>query len=224
MLQRNAIPAISLPDFGEELSAAHESEDLAQFLLRRRSSTAKCLGAPGPSPEQISHILAAGARVPDHGKLSPWRFILFEGEDRAAFGRVIGEAFDRANPEAPADQRTAERDRFMRAPLVIAVISKPVIPHKIPEWEQLLSAGAVCQTMLIAGQALGFAGQWLTEWYAYDKTVLTALGLQPTERVAGYLYFGTAKEAPRERVRPDLNDLVSRWAPQAQKAPGAPSL
>ncbi len=205
-------PDLKAPEFGERLEATAQSDAMLRFLLRRRSVTAKSMTTPGPNDAELSLILRAGARVPDHGKLAPWRFIVFTGADRDAFGTVLVDAFRATSPDAPDELLAFERTRFLRAPTVVAVISRVRENHKIPEWEQVLSAGAVCQTMLITGQALGYAGQWLTEWYAYDRTVKNAMGLESGERVAGFLYFGTATEAPCERARPVLDALVSTWS------------
>lgn len=179
----------------------------------RRSTPAIGLGEPGPSPEQIERLLQIAARAPDHGKLAPWRFLVFTGEARATAGAVLAKAWASKPGGADDEQRVKlEADRFMRAPVVIAVISAAIENHKIPLWEQYLSAGAVCQNLLIAGHAMGFAGQWLTEWYAYDASVLTGFGLGPHERVAGYLYFGTAKADAVERPRPDIAALTTHWS------------
>jgi nitroreductase len=178
-------------------------------LARRRSTLAKDLGEPGPSAEQIETLIRIGARTPDHGKLFPWRFIVFEGEARTVFSEKLKGRFRDLEPDAPAERLELERTRFERAPLVIAVVSDTDETHKIPEWEQILSAGAACQNLLIAAGAMGFGAQWLTEWYAYDKPMKAALGLQPGERVAGFIYVGTpqveAVERPRKAPR------VSRW-------------
>ena len=165
---------------------------MTEFLLKRRSVVAQNMIEPGPSDEDLQTILTIGARVPDHGKLHPWRYIVFKGDSRAAFGEILGSAFAAANSEASAEEIEIERGRFLRAPLVVAVISCSGPHVKIPEWEQILSSGAVCQNMLVAAQAQGFAAQWLTEWYAYDTQVENALGLGQGERVAGYMYFWDA--------------------------------
>lgn len=182
-----------------------------EFLQRRRSVVAQNMMEPGPSDEILRTLLAIGARVPDHGKLHPWRFLTFQGEARAEFGDVLAQAFKQTNPQADENEIALERDRFLRAPLVIAVISRAAPHPKIPEWEQVLSAGAACQNILVAAQSLGFAAQWLTEWYAYDPAVDKALGLTGDERVAGYIYIGTAKMPPKERPRPELEEVVSVW-------------
>jgi nitroreductase len=138
-----------------ELFSGRSPETL-DLLLRRRSSSAKAMGEPGPSAEQTRLILQAGIRVPDHGKLSPWRFVVFEGEGRAEFGEVLARELAASKSNVSEALLRFERGRFLRAPLVIAIISSLQPDKPIPEWEQRLSAGAVCQTMLIAATALGF--------------------------------------------------------------------
>ncbi|HWY63505.1 MAG TPA: nitroreductase [Rhizomicrobium sp.] len=177
------------------------------LLLSRRSGSAKAMTGPGPSKKQLGLILAAGGRTPDHGKLFPWRFIVFQGKGRDRFGVILGDVLE-SEGERPK-QVEEERARFLRAPIVIGVISRPREMHKIPVWEQELSAGAVCQNILIAAHALGFVGNWVTEWYAYHPAVKEKMGLKPGERVAGFIYIGTAKEALEERPRPELDKIVS---------------
>ena len=136
----------------------------------------------------------------------------FEGNARARIGKVLRLVFTKNNPETSEELLDFEENRFLRAPLVIAVISTASADNpKVPEWEQILTAGAVCQNILIASNAMGFAGQWLSEWYAYDKEVLGALSLDPRERIAGFIYIGTATKQPTERGRPKLADLVQKW-------------
>jgi len=181
-----------------------------ELLLSRRSGSAKAMTGPGPSPEELDTILKASARVPDHGKLAPWRFIVFEGDARVRFGQILVEAL--AETEKMSDERSAsEAARLMRAPVVVAVISRVREAIPIPEWEQILSAGAVCQTMLIAAHALGYVANWLTEWYAYHPGVKERLGLKPGERIAGFIYIGTSAVELEERVRPDLTKIITRF-------------
>lgn len=187
---------------------------MIDMLLTRRSVLAANMTDEGPGPEDVRSILEAGHRVPDHGKLGPWRFLVFEGEARAAFGDVLKKAFLAAQPEADAGRADMEALRFLRAPTVIAVISTAAPHKKIPEWEQYLAVGAVCQNMLVAATALGYASQWLTEWYAYDPAVIEALGLHAGERVAGFIYLGGKNEQPSERVRPDLDERIAYWKPE----------
>lgn len=182
------------------------------LLLSRRSVLANLMADPGPDEADLRSILEAAMRVPDHGRLTPWRFVVLRGEARHAVGDVIGASFRRDNPDA-ADERVAlERRRLARAPVVVAVVSKVQKGHKIPEWEQVLSAGAACQNLLVAAQSLGYAAQWLTEWYAYDVAVCRALGLVGDDRLAGFLYIGSG-DALGERGRPAYEDVVSEWAP-----------
>lgn len=188
------------------------SPDALELLLTRRSVKAGMLGEPGPSPEQLSTILRAAARVPDHKKLVPWRFVVFEGDARGAFGEVLAAACASEEREPPSAVRLeAERTRLMRAPCVVAVISRVTPNPAAPEWEQVLSCGAVGMNLCLAANAMGFATCWLTEWYAYSPAVKAALELGDNERVAGFIYIGTARERPEERERPDLARIVTRW-------------
>jgi len=199
------------PQFGDALPSARPSEDTIELLLHRRSTVANSLSEPGPSRDELDLILTIGSRVPDHGKLAPWRFVVFDGDARQDFGAILAEKFQLDEPDANEARVAIERNRFMRAPTIVAVISHGHENHKIPLWEQHLSAGAVCQNMLIAASALGYAAQWLTEWYAYDHTINSALGLTSNEHVAGFVYLGTASSEPVERKRPVLSSLVSTW-------------
>jgi nitroreductase len=189
------------------------SNQAIELLLKRRSVSANALGEPGPNEEQVRQILTAASRVPDHKKLVPWRFVLFQGEARKAFGTVLAEACRIEEKDPSAFRLETEAARFLRAPIVVAVISRVVPNPAAPEWEQILSAGAACENMILAATALGFGAQWITEWYGYSKTVREALKLAPNERVAGFVYIGTAKEIPDERERPALADIVSAWSP-----------
>lgn len=182
------------------------------LLRTRRSLKPDKLIAPGPSAEQLETILTVAARVPDHKKLAPWRFIVFEGDARAQMGEVFAQACAAEDKEPPSPIRLDfERRRLMRSPLVVAVISR-VVPHPAaPEWEQVLSAGAACFNLCLAANALGFGTCWVTEWVAYSPRVKAALGLGDGERVAGFVYVGTAAEKPEDRDRPKLKDVVMRW-------------
>ena len=181
------------------------------LLKTRRSAPPPMLGDPGPSRDDIETILAIASRVPDHGKLAPWRFIVFEGEARRRAGEIFAEVQQQNNPAADDKRLALERQRFS-APVVIAVVSRAAPHVKIPEWEQLMSAGAVCMNTVTAANALGFATSWLTEWYAYDRGVLDRLGLAPNEKLAGFIHVGTPKLAEREdRVRPALADLITHF-------------
>jgi nitroreductase len=187
------------------------SNPILAHLLKRRSVSANSLGEPGPTESEIQAILTAASRVPDHKKLAPWRFILFQGEARKAFGEVLAAVVKREEDDASPFRLDTEAKRFLRAPLVIAVISRVVPNAAAPEWEQVLSAGAACQNLLVAATALGFGATWITEWYGYSESVREALKLAANERVAGFVYIGTAKEKPEERERPKLADIVTSW-------------
>lgn len=182
------------------------------FLLSRRSSKPALLDAPGPSEAELCQILTAAARVPDHKKLTPWRFVIFSGEGRADFGEKLADICAREEAGVPSEVRLeTERQRFLRAPLVIAVIASPAVPSPVPEIEQTLSAGAACFNLCLAANALGYGTSWITEWYAFSPGVRELLGLGASEQVAGFIYVGTARKAQPDRDRPDLGAITSRW-------------
>jgi nitroreductase len=185
--------------------------DPVTLLRTRRSLKPVELAPPGPSPGEIDTILGIASRVPDHGKLVPWRFMVFEGDARLKAGEAISAAFLAKYPDALPDQIAFERTRLARAPLVVAVVSRAAPHVKIPEWEQVLSAGAAAMSLVIAAHALGFAATWITEWYAYDRRVLDALGLAPHEKIAGFVHIGRPAQAPQDRPRPALADIVTRF-------------
>lgn len=185
--------------------------DALQLLKTRRSVKPMELTGPGPTAAEIDTLLTVASRVPDHGKLTPWRFIIFEGNARLAAGGKIAAVFYAAHPQATDDQIEFERTRLARAPLVIAVVSRAAPHAKIPEWEQQLSAGASAMSLVIAAHALGFAATWLTEWYSYDAAAGQALGLAGNERFAGFVHIGRAVKPPEDRPRPNLADIASRY-------------
>ena len=182
-----------------------------ELLKTRRSVKPMELTGPGPSAAELETLLTVASRVPDHGKLTPWRFIVFEGEARHKAGTAIEAAFRVQYPEAKDEQLAFERARLARAPLVIAVVSRAAPHVKIPEWEQVLSSGAAAMNLVTAAHALGFAANWITEWYAYDRRVLDALGLGPHEKIAGFVHIGRPKQPPEDRPRPPLDTIVTRY-------------
>lgn len=193
------------PEFGVPLPLAPAPEVL-RFLALRRSASALTLAEPPPGPAEIEMLLRLAARVPDHGKLAPWRFILLDGAAKAGFAeRLEALARGRDDPQA-----AAKLGKLKVPPLCIAVISSPR-EAAIPEWEQLLSAGAACTTLLYAALAMGYGANWITDWYAYDPEAQAILGLAAHERVAGFIMLGTPREPPQERERPDPAARVSRW-------------
>lgn len=182
-----------------------------ELLLTRRSAAPVMLTGPGPTSEERELLLTIAARVPDHGKLAPFRFIVFEGKAREAAGAIIAEVFAKASPGADQARIEAERKRLAFAPLVIAVVSRAAPHEKIPKWEQVLAAGAVCMNLVIAANAMGFATAWITEWYAYDRTVLGRFGLSETERIAGFIHIGRHPGPREDRPRPILAALVTNF-------------
>ena len=173
--------------------------ETTEFLKKRRSVLARNITAPGPDDAQLRELLSIGARVPDHGKLAPWRFVVLQGSDRTKLGEIAASALN--------DDTIA--DHYQRAPCVVAVLACPKEHPKIPRSEMILSAGAACMNLLTAAQAMGFAAQWLTGAAAYEDAVREALGGAQGDEVAGFIYIGTATEAPSERARPALDDVVS---------------
>jgi len=182
------------------------------FLEGRRSQPSRQLGEPGPTPEQLERLLTAAIRVPDHGKLTPWRLLLIQGEDRARLGAALAEIHLRVDPDVPPAVVQKDRDRFNFAPLIVAVIARVEPNHpKVPEQEQVLSAGYVAYNLLLGAQALGFGAQWLTGWSAYDPEAADLLGLAANERVVAFVHIGTAHEPAPERTRPALESVLSEW-------------
>jgi nitroreductase len=185
--------------------------DALELLKTRRSVKPREMTAPGPSPAELETILTIGARVPDHGKLAPWRFIIFEGDARERAGEVIAKVFARKNPNASPAEIDLEKRRLTDAPLVIAVVSFTRPHPKVPPWEQELSAGASAMNIVTAATALGFGACWLTGWFAFDRDVLDGLGLKADERLAGFIHIGTPSKPSEDRPRPVLSDIVTRF-------------
>jgi nitroreductase len=185
--------------------------DTIEFLKTRRSVKPREMSGPGPSPAELETILTVGSRVPDHGKLAPWRFIVFEGDGRSRAGGVIAAVFARKNPHSPPADIEVEKRRLMDAPLVIAVVSFTKVHPKVPEWEQQLSARASAMNIVSAATALGYGANWLTGWFAYDRDVLDGLGLKADERIAGFIHIGTPSKPNEDRPRPALTDITTRF-------------
>ena len=192
----------------------YQTTQLHEFLKSRRSVMARNMTSPGPTELQINDLIEIAARVPDRRKLAPWRVIVFENEARQQIGKVFADIHKQNLPDATDEELKLEENRFQRAPLVIGVVASPKEHPKIPVWEQYLSAGAACQNLLTAAQSMGFAAQWLTEWIAYDIKVASLLALTEKEKIAGFIYIGTASEAPKERARPELQDVLTHWLSQ----------
>ena len=182
---------------------------LIDYLSTRRSIPAFQMSGPGPSKGEVEDILKLATRVPDHGKLAPWRFIVYRGAERQRISEALAKIAMADKPELSDEMVKVENTRLTRAPVVIAVVSRAAPHVKIPEWEQLMSAGAVCLNLVMAANAHGYASNWLTEWYAYDKRAYPILGVNEGERIAGFVHIGTPTVPPTERPRPELSEIVA---------------
>ncbi|MGE0597732.1 MAG: nitroreductase [Hyphomonadaceae bacterium] len=207
-LDPSAIPPA--PAENEPAAASRESAETLALLTQRRSAKLMALGAPGPDAAQIDALIGLASRVPDHGKIGPWRFVVIDGDARARAGAALADVIE--GDDGVDDARLDfVRGTFLRAPTCVMVVSTAAPHKKVPEWEQVLSAGAACYGLLIAGHAMGFAGCWLTEWPAYDERARKALGLAEHERIAGFVYLGTAIAPITERVRADIVSRTTRF-------------
>lgn len=187
--------------------------DALELLETRRTIANVQLAEPGPNAAEIRRIVAIAARVPDHGKLTPWRFVLYAGDARAALDAKLAPLYAARFPDAPAEKAALETTRFSRVPLTVGVISTARDHVKIPVWEQELSAGAVCMNLLLAVHALGYAGQWLTGWCCYDPQAAAILGAASVERIAGLIAVGTPTVPPVDRPRPAFEAVATAWSP-----------
>jgi nitroreductase len=193
------------------MSTLNDQSSLLTFLKTRKSASAKAMTGPGPDAAQVQDILSMAVRVPDHGKLSPWRFVVFEGEARLKVGEKFSARFLELHPDYPADSIAFQKGLFARAPLVVAVVSTAALHAKIPIWEQQMSAAAVCFNMVLAAQAHGFDAQWQSDWVAYDEGAKAAMGIAAEEKVAGIIYIGTTAAPLEDRPRPDAATLTTYW-------------
>ncbi len=187
--------------------------DALELLKTRKSISAAFLAPPGPNDDEIADILTIASRVPDHGKLTPWRFVVFAGNARVQASERLAALFAEKHPDADPKALDEERRRLARAPLVIAVVWKKALHPKIPEWEQMLSAGNAAFNIVLASSALGYAAQWTTGWIATDADAGRVLGLLPGERFVAFVHIGTPTTPPGERPRPALADAVTYWSP-----------
>lgn len=200
---------IRFPEENAPAAAARPSPDTLALLAERRSTKLMLLSEPGPDAAQLATLIRLAARVPDHGKIGPWRFAIIAGAARGRIGEALAKIIE-GDKTVDAARLEMERKRFMSAPVCVMVVSTAGPHPKIPEWEQLLSAGAVCFQLLIAAHAMGFAGCWLTEWPAYDERARSVLGLTGEERVAGFVSLGTATQTVTERTRADVASRITR--------------
>ena len=185
---------------------------IIDFLLARSSVPIPELKAPAPDDSQIRTILTAAARVPDHGRLAPWRFILYRGAAREKIGEKLLELAEKREGPLPEGRRNQELARFSRAPLVIGVISSPKENPKIPQWEMFLSGGLAAMNLMIAANALGYGTNMISNWYSDSEEGRALLGLAPHERVVGFVHIGTHDGPGFERPRPDVAGLYADWS------------
>lgn len=186
---------------------------LVDHFLKRRSVGPAFLAEPGPEGDVLETLLRIATRVPDHGKIAPWRLVLFSGDARAAAGEKLAEIARRRRPGITDAELDVERRQFLPAPLTVGVLSSPKPHPKVPEFEQLLSAGNVAFNLVHGAHALGFAAQWVTRWYAFDEEAATMLGAEPGERFVGFVHIGTPTVAMEDRPRPELATVVTSWHP-----------
>lgn len=206
-----SIVANGLPGYANRMTL-NDRSTLLSYLASRRSGRPREMVAPGPSPAQLDAILTIAARTPDHGKLAPWRFVIVEQDQRQALGELLASALPEYDPEAGAAHFEKASQFAHQAPTLVVLISSPVQPHKIPLWEQELSAGAVAMNLLHATHAHGFVGGWITGWAAYSARVTRAF-CNEGERIVGFMFIGTPGRELEERPRPDLVQVVERWMP-----------
>lgn len=193
--------------------AGQYSKETLYYLLHRRSVSRKKLENPGPTDSELRQILTAASRVPDHGKMSPFWFMIFRGQDKDAFTNVLKSCLAEDKPKKDEEALEKTASKIMAPPLAIAVISAPK-PSKIPVWEQFMTVGAACQNLVLSANALGYGVNWLTEWYSYDPRIKDALKLDEGENIAGFFFIGTAQDVPSDRERPDIGQITTFWHPE----------
>ena len=206
VLPRMGIPVPQAPLFGEPCPPAPSPATLG-LLARRRSSSAQTLQEPSPDADELRDLLRLAARVPDHGKMQPWRFVILRD---ACKDRFVSRLRELAEGQADPGKSRAALMKIASPPLCVAVISSAREGGK-PIWEQQLSAGAVCMNMLLGAAAMGYGANWITDWYGYDRAALRVLGLSEAETLAGWIMLGSPAEPPMERVRPEMAQVVTVW-------------
>jgi nitroreductase len=203
------------------LDIAPADEMLAR-LEARRSAPLRGLVEPGPTPDELERMLRLAARVPDHGRLVPWRFIVIEGDARRALGERLDALYARQNPGLPAAKADMWTLYLLRAPVTVVLVSRPDPAAKVPEWNQVLSAGAAGMGLTVAASALGFATQWLLKWPGRDAEATALIGLTPAEKVAGFIHIGRPVRESEDRPRPALDEVVTYWSPDQSMSKDTP--
>lgn len=189
----------------------NENAVLKDYFLSRRTVTAPFLAEPGPDERQLREMLTIASRVPDHGKLAPWRFVIYEGEARQKVGERLAEIAERTGRAKTIEEADFERGQFLPAPLTVGVISTAAPHFKIPEFEQLLAAGNVCFNLCHGANALGFGAHWVTRWFAFDPDASEMLGARVGERFVGFVHIGTPQTRLEDRDRPNLAAITTHW-------------
>jgi nitroreductase len=206
---------VAIVAFSGQITAMdlNNTSTLISFLKSRKSASAKAMGGPGPDAAQLSEILGMAVRTPDHGKLAPWRFVVFEGAARSQVGQKFAKRWQELHADHGPEILQFQSGLFERAPVVVAVVSTAKQHAKIPIWEQQMSAGAVCFNLELAAHAHGFDVQWQTDWVAYDEIAKAAMGIALDENVAGLIFIGTSTVPLEDRPRPDHTTLTTYWRP-----------
>lgn len=198
-----------------QFRASRLNQAVIDFLLTRKSPPISQLKEPGPDRKQLLEMIRIATRVPDHGLLEPWRFIVYEGGARAAVGEFFASRIAEMEGPAPEQRIAQEKARFARAPVVIGVVSSPKPHERIPEWEQFLSGGNAAFSLVLAAHAHGFAANWVSNWYSGDAKSREFLGLLPHERAIGFVHIGTVSVAIPDRPRPEPASVLTEFAPPA---------
>lgn len=209
-MRRPRVAAVRYPSHPDRSNSL--ASPVIDHLLARKSHPIAELVEPAPKDDEIATMVAAAVRVPDHGRLAPWRFIVYRGEARHRIGEMLAELAQRREGELPPARVEQEKARFARAPLVIGVVHSPKESAKIPQWEMFLSGGAAAMNLVHAANALGYGTNWISNWYADDEEGRRLLGLAPQERVIGFVHIGTRRGEAIERPRPDPAGLVSEYS------------
>lgn len=214
----------ALPGDGEPATplATSPSADMLARLESRRSSPLRGLVEPGPTAEELERMLRLAARVPDHGRLVPWRFIVIAAQARRELGERLDRLYARQNPDLPAAKADIWTLYLLRAPVTVVLVSRPDPAAKVPEWNQVLSAGAAGMALTVAAAAMGFATQWLLKWPGRDPQAAALLGVEAPERVAGFIHLGRPSGINQDRPRPALEDVVRFWTPDQSMSNDTP--
>lgn len=211
IMNHHSVPAAAATVISEEAVELQRSAEMLARLERRRSVPMRAFDSAPIPTDDLDQMLRLAARTPDHGRLVPWRFIVVEGDARQKAGERWDTLYLKHNPDLPASKRDMWTLYMLRAPVTVVLVSRTDPTSKIPEWDQMLSAGAAGMSLLVAANSLGYAGQWLLKWPGRNADAASILGVSAFERVAGFIHLGRQTEIPADRIRPDMDTVVSRW-------------